>query len=196
MMRRQFISVAMGIILLLVLAGGADAPGLWAADSKPLPSAVPVGSSGGPLARPLPVALPPPVPTYEYSAARKADPFRPFMETDPPLKAKMEEELKKLMAKRSGPISPLQQADIGRFRLVGTAGDQKRCVAVVEDGISKKYYPLVIGTYIGLNRGRVSEILPDRVIVEEKAGKQAKKEKVRRVTLMLHKEKEEEEGKP
>ena len=110
--------------------------------------------------------------------------------------AKMQEDLKKRMERKIKSISPLQQADIGQFRLIGTAGDQNRCVAVVEDGVSKKYYPLVIGTYIGLNRGRVSEILPDRVIVEEKAGMQAKKEKIRRVTLTLHKEKEEEEGKP
>jgi Tfp pilus assembly protein PilP len=66
-------------------------------------------------------------------------------------------------------------------------------VAIVEDGAAREYYPLFIGTYIGLNGGRVAAILPDRVVVEEKAEKQAKKAQIRRVTVMLHKE---EEGKP
>jgi len=61
-------------------------------------------------------------------------------------------------------------------------------VAIVEDRVAKKYYPLFVGTYIGLNEGRVAAILPDRVIVEEKAEKQAKKAKIRRMTVMLHKE--------
>jgi len=199
MMRRHFISVLMGGILVLLLAGGASAPGLWAAAGDTLrqgvptlPPAAPAGGSGGPLAKPLPAAALPPAPTYEYNAAGKPDPFKPFMETDPALIKKMEEEQKKRAASRERPISPLQQADIGQFRLVGIAGDQSRCVAIVEDGV-KKFYPLFIGTYIGLNGGRVAAILPDRVVVEEKAAKQAKKAQIRRVTVMLHKE---EEGKP
>ena len=115
------------------------------------------------------------------------------METNLALKKKQEEELNKKTEKKSGSISPLQRADIGQFRLVGIAGDQNRRTAMVEDGVAKKYYPLFVGTYIGLNGGRVAAILPDRVIVEEKAEKQAKKAKIRRMTIMLHKE---EEGKP
>ena len=41
-------------------------------------------------------------------------------------------------------------------------------MAIVEDGVAKKYYPLFVGTYIGLNGGRVAAILPDRVMVEER----------------------------
>jgi len=157
-----------------------------------LPPAAPAGGSGGPLAKQIPVAALPPAPTYEYNAAGKPNPFKPFMETDPALIKKMEEEQKKRAASKERPISPLQQADIGQFRLVGIAGDQYRRTAIVEDGV-KKFYPLFIGTYIGLNGGRVAAILPDRVVVEEKAAKQAKKAQIRRVTVMLHKE---EEGKP
>ncbi|OIP89652.1 MAG: hypothetical protein AUK26_11015 [Syntrophaceae bacterium CG2_30_58_14] len=115
------------------------------------------------------------------------------METDPALKKKMEEEQKKKAALQERPISPLQQAELGQFRLVGIAGDRARQTAIVEDGVAKKYYPLFVGTYIGMNGGRVAAILPDRVVVEEKAEKQAKKAQIRRVTVMLHKE---EEGKP
>jgi Tfp pilus assembly protein PilP len=193
MMRRHFISVVMGGILVLLLAGGTGAPGLRAADLKALPPAAPAGGSGGPLAKPIPAAALPPAPTYEYNATGKPDPFKPFMETDPALKTKKEEDLRKKTSAPSGSFSPLQRVDIGQFRLVGIAGDQNRCVAIVEDGVAKKYYPLFVGTYIGLNGGRVAAILSDRVIVEEKAEKQAKKAKIRRMTVMLHKE---EEGKP
>lgn len=201
MMRRHFISVVMGGILVLMFAGGTDAPALRAAEGDTLRQGVPptplsATSAGGSAvlsAKPLTTAALLPAPTYGYNAVGKADPFKPFMETDPALKTKKTEDLKKKTAVQSGSISPLQRLDIGQFRLVGIAGDQKRCVAIVEDGVAKRYYPLFVGTFIGLNGGRVAAILPDRVIVEEKDGQQAKKAKIRRVTVMLHKE---EEGKP
>jgi len=192
-MRRRFILVVMGGILVLLLAGVTSAPGLRAADLKTLPPAAPAGGSGGPSAKPIPAAALPPTPTYEYNAAGKPDPFKPFMETEPILKKKEENLIKKTVGK-GGPLSPLQQVDIEQLRLVGITGDQNRYVAIVEDGVAKKYYPLFVGTHIGLNGGRVAAILPDRVIVEEKAEKaekaekQAKKAKIRRMTVMLHKE--------
>jgi Tfp pilus assembly protein PilP len=232
MMKRNFIFIAMGGLLVLFIAGQTGgAHLLWAADSKAalssqtggtkapsvkalstpqtgekkassaklLPTAVPASGTTGPSQNPVPIAASPMSlsATYEYFSTGKADPFRPFMEIDPAVKARMEEEVKKLMAKKAVPVSPLQRADISQFRLVGTAGDETRCVAVVEDSVSKKYYPLHVGTYIGQNRGRVAEILQDRVVVEERAEMQdkAKKVKVKRLTLMLYKE-EKEEGKP
>jgi type IV pilus assembly protein PilP len=201
MMRRHSISVTLGGILIVLLAAAAGAPGLRAADSKSLAPAAPVvGTGGSAVAKPAPAAVPAAapavVPAYVFRAADKSDPFKPFMETNPALKKKQEEELSKQLAKKSGFVSPLQKADIGQFRLVGIAGDENRRTAVVEDGVAKKFYPLFIGTYIGLNAGRVAEILPDRVIVEEPAEKptKTKKAKIRRVTVMLHKEIE--EGKP
>ena len=191
MMRRHFISVVMGGILVLLLAGGTSAPGLRAADLKTLPPAAPAGGSGGPLANPLPAAALPPAPTYEYNAAGKPDPFKPFMETEPALKTKKEEDLGKKTSAQSGSISPLQRAELGQFRLAGTAGDQNRRVAIVEDGVAKKYYPLFVGTYIGLNGGRVAAILPDRVVVEERVETQDNKRKkmqMRRIPMLLHQE--------
>jgi Tfp pilus assembly protein PilP len=244
MMNRHSISVVAGGILILLLAAGADVPGLRAADLKPLVPAAPAVGSGGPattkpvpppvagsagtaVTKPVPppvagstgtavtkpvsavpvavpVALPGTVSAGAATAARvaraagKSDPFKPFMETNLAVKKKLEEaELKRQMAKRNAFLSPLQKSDIGQFRLVGIVGDEDRRTAMVEDGVAKRHYPLVVGTYIGLNGGRVAAILPDRVIVEEQIEKptKTKKAKVKRVTVMLHKD-EEEEGKP
>ena len=207
MMRRHFISVVMGCTLMIFLiAGGTGEKGTPCGKMSPLqaaegdtlrqgvptlPPAAPAGGSGGPLAKPLPAAALPPAPTYEYKAAGKPDPFKPFMETDLALKKKMEEEPKKGVALKERPISPLQQAELGQFRLLGIAGDENRRTAIVADGITKKFYPIFVGTYIGLNKGRVAAILPDRLVVEERVETQDKKTKrvqVRQIPVLLHKE--------
>jgi type IV pilus assembly protein PilP len=181
-----------GSLMIFLLAGGAGAPPLQAADLKTLPPAAPAGVSGGPGATPVPAAAPPPAPNYQYNATGKPDPFKPFIEMDPALKKKMEEEeQKKGATSKARPISPLQRADIGQFRLLGIAGDENRRVAIVEDGVAKGYYPLFVGTYIGLNEGRVAAILPDRLVVEERVETQDKKRKrvqVRKILVLLHKE--------
>jgi Tfp pilus assembly protein PilP len=122
--------------------------------------------------------------SYRYRTVGKPDPFQSFIETD--LERIRKEEG---LSNQGRPISPLQQKEVGAFRLVGIAGDDKKRTAVVEDGTAKKIYTLFVGTYIGLNQGRVAEILPDRVIVEERAeAKKAKNAQIRRITMMLHKE--------
>jgi Tfp pilus assembly protein PilP len=215
MMRRHFISIVTGgSLMIFLLAGGAGERGipfgkmslLHAADTSqkgvPTPPppplaapAAPPGVSGGPATAPVAVAALPPSPPFQYNAAGKADPFRPFIEMDPALKKRMEEEeQKKRAVVKARPISPLQQADIGQFRLLGIAGDENRRVAIVEDGVAKKFYPLFVGTYIGTNEGRVSAILPDRLVVEEPLETQDKKTKqvkVRQIPVLLHKEQEE-----
>lgn len=111
---------------------------------------------------------------YTYNPVGKLDPFRPFVEEESAAK-------KKDTKKDVRSIFPLQRMEIDKFRLVGIAGDQDRRMAVVEDA-SKKYYPLFIGTHIGINKGKVVEILSDRIIVEEYETKKAK-----RIILKLHK---------
>jgi Tfp pilus assembly protein PilP len=203
MMKRLAIQVVWGGVLMLLLAGGTGAAWSWAAEVKPAPPPAPAAvSPRSPAAKPadtissMLVAAPSPLPAYSYQAAGKADPFVPFIELDLALKKQKEAELKKRDAVKKLPVSPLQQAEIGQFRLVGIAGDDQRRMAIVEDGVAKKYYPLFVGTYIGPNGGRVASILLDRVIVEERLQDQTKKVRkaeIRRIPIMLHKE---EEGKP
>ncbi|MDA8124173.1 MAG: pilus assembly protein PilP [Deltaproteobacteria bacterium] len=214
-------ALMVGVLALLV--PGAGAPRSWAAETKAAPAApAPVatakaGTKGVPAAPP-PAVLPgpkaqeasaaatapgakepppaPPVapPEFIYSTAGKSDPFKPFIDTNPAPQKKPEGEVvKKKTAPTGRPISPLQQADVEQFRLLGIVGSDAGRSAMVEDGVAKKYYPLVVGTYIGTNGGRVVSILSDRVIVEEKVAIEGKKTQTRRVTLVLHRENE---GKP
>jgi type IV pilus assembly protein PilP len=174
-------------------------PPAAAAPASPTATAPP--AVAGAPATPVRAAAPAAPSPYSYNPAGKTDPFLPFVEID--LAAKKEKErkareeaLKRRAALSKRPISPLQQAEIGQFRLVGIAGDDRTRVAIVEDGVAKKFFPLFVGTYIGPNGGRVVSILPDRLIVEEpseETSNRGKRVQTRRITVMLHKE---EEGKP
>jgi len=119
--------------------------------------------------------------SYNYNPVGKPDPFRPFVEIDTTA-IKAAEKRGKDDKKDMSSIFPLQRAATEKFRVVGIAGDQLRRVAIVED-TTKKFYPLFKGTYIGLKNGRVVEIMADRVIVEEREEKIAK-----RIILKLRKD--------
>lgn len=139
----------------------------------PPPAAIP----GKNTVPPAPVPAPAPVDNYSYTPAGKPDPFQPFIKPpEPPAVAK-----EKILKKAAVSIFPLQRAATEQYRLVGIAGDKDYRVAVVED-VAKKFYPILIGTRIGLNEGKVVEIMADRVIVEEYENKKAK-----RITLKLRK---------
>lgn len=111
---------------------------------------------------------------YSYNPLGKPDPFKPFINIDIG-------SLKKQAEKKVESIFPLQRVGTENFKLVGIAGDQVRRVAVVEDS-TKKFYPLFIGTRIGLHDGKVTDILADRVTVDELDGK-----KIKRIILKLRK---------
>lgn len=105
---------------------------------------------------------------YSYNPAGKPDPFRPVIEAAKPQNIAAKKKQDELS------MFPLQRAETARYNVVGIAGDKDHRVAIVEDA-GKKFYPLVIGTHIGLNKGKVIEILADRVIVEEYENKKAKR---------------------
>ena len=125
-----------------------------------------------------------------YRPLVKADPFKPFLEMDQIRLKKKQDEQKLKAAAKGRPISPLQQAEIGQFRLIGIAGDDQKRTAVVEDRTTKRFYPLSVGTYIGPNEGRVAEILADRVVVVEPGATQngKRKTKTKRIPLFLRSE--------
>ncbi len=120
-----------------------------------------------------------PAPTYVYNPIGKPDPFRPFMEMAPSPKKKI--------APMTLPISPLQRASINELRLVGVSSDDNHRIAMVQD-VKGRAYPIFLGTYIGQNGGRVVEILPDRIIIEERTKAADKKAKAKRLTMKLRKD--------
>jgi len=131
------------------------------------------------------------MPDYRYDPKGKIDPFKPFVRLELPTPSKKGPEKKKL----TGHLTPLQRVALDKVRVTGIAGSSSKRVAMVEDGGGGgKGYLVYVGTLIGENSGKVIQILPDRVIVEEKLGESKGKEKMHRVALKLHKE--EGEGRP
>jgi len=131
------------------------------------------------------------MPDYRYDPKGKIDPFKPFVRLELPTPSKKGPEIKKL----TGHLTPLQRVALDKVRVTGIAGSSSKRVAMVEDGGGGgKGYLVYLGTLIGENGGKVIQILPDRVIVEEKLGESKGKEKMHRVALKLHKE--EGEGRP
>ncbi len=122
-------------------------------------------------------------PAYKYNPIGKPDPFKPFIEQE--LSPKKKTESKTL------PISPLQREGIINFKLVGISGDDHHRIAIVQDAKGKAY-PIFLGTYIGQDGGRVVEILPDRIIIEEKIKVEGKQAKTNRLTVKLRKDEGEE----
>ncbi len=125
-------------------------------------------------------------PDYHYNPAGKPDPFKPFVEMDLALKKKVEK-------KAALSIFPLQREGLDQFNLVGIGGNDERRIAIVEAKNNKgKFYPIALGTIIGLNGGKVVEIRKDRFIVEEEAkGRTGKKTRITRKF-----QRDEEEGTP
>jgi len=144
---------------------------------------VPPAAHVAPAAMPTQIQQPPPLaPTsidnYSYNPSGKPDPFRPLVEV---VTTKNIDVKKQVAKKVEASMFPLQRAETEKYRVVGIAGDKDHRVAIAEDA-AKKYYPLLIGTHIGLYNGKVIEIMADRVIVEEYETKKAK-----RVILKLRK---------
>ena len=115
---------------------------------------------------------------YKYYPLGKPDPFQPFVEVEIAAKKKVE----KIVS-----AYPLERDEIEKFKLAGIIGDHIQRLAIVEileDG-KLKFYPLLKGTHIGLHKGKVLEIMADRVIIEE-----PDKSKTRRMILKLHQDSE------
>jgi Tfp pilus assembly protein PilP len=135
-----------------------------------------------------PEAALPEMQDFHYDPKGKIDPFKPFVRLELPTPV-----AKKGPEKLAGNLTPLQRVGLDKVRVTGIAGMSSKRIAMVEDGGGKGYM-VYVGTFIGMNGGKVIQILPDRVIVEEKLEGSKGKERSHRVALKLHKE--EGEGRP
>ena len=73
---------------------------------------------------------------------------------------------KQRQEKQALSIYPLQRLALHQFKLVGIAGNSSSRTAMVQDPAGK-FYPLFIGTQMGLNGAKVVEIRESSVILEE-----------------------------
>jgi Tfp pilus assembly protein PilP len=122
--------------------------------------------------------------THSYTPIGRPDPFEPFVKQEKILieKLKKRQEQTKVIS-----VSSLQRGSIHQFKLVGIIWDEKRKIAMVEDA-SRKFFTLFVGSIIGENKGKVAEILSDRIIIEEITQIQKGGEKVNRVMIKLHRD--------
>ena len=116
---------------------------------------------------------------YKYYPLGKPDPFQPFIDVSIATKKKEEKKVS---------TYPLERDEIEKFKLAGIIGDPIQRLAIVEimEEGKLKFYPLLRGTHIGLHKGKVLEIMADRVIVEETD----KSKKTKRIILKLYKDNE------
>jgi type IV pilus assembly protein PilP len=97
---------------------------------------------------------------YHYDPRGRIDPFKPFIDVDAVSK-------QKAGTSKALPLNPLQRLGIEQFRLVGIIEGERGRRAMVQDA-SGKFYSLILGSYIGLNDGRVAAILKDQIVVNER----------------------------
>jgi len=116
---------------------------------------------------------------YAYNPAGKPDPFKPFIQLTPT----------KVGAK-GVPLTPLQRYETSQLKLVAIIAAREGNVALVEDSAGKGYF-LKKGTAIGKNDGKVTQILKDRVVIEEFAQDLSGQTKQSEVLLYLHRPEEE-----
>lgn len=104
----------------------------------------------------------PPVTEYRYYPEGKTDPFSPLvggLEPD-------DKQISKGEIKKRVPLTPLEKVDLSQLKLTGIIRSKDGNKALIEES-SGKGYIITKGTFIGINSGKVTDILKDRVIVEE-----------------------------
>ena len=135
-------------------------------DLSPKTDANPLAAGGDPakseaaafnsqLSRLLNTQVPP---LYDYKG--RPDPFEPY------LKLAGMQVLKTLQPKKRAPQTPLEQMDLGQLKLVAIIAGAGYGLAIVEES-SGKGYTIKEGTYIGTSSGKVVDITPDKIIIEE-----------------------------
>lgn len=100
-----------------------------------------------------------------YNQAGRIDPFEPLFKEEPKAPAPKPVALKSEAPPRQ--LTPLERMDLSQLKLVGIVRVGGGSKALVEEA-SGKGYIITKGTFIGIHSGKVVDILPDRIVVEEK----------------------------
>ena len=98
-----------------------------------------------------------------YSRKGRLDPFAPFVHGPQPGSA---EKIQKRLQRRE-PRTPLERISLGQLRLTAVMDTPEQRLAMVEEA-SGKGYVVKKGTYIGDQGGRITKVLADAIVIEEK----------------------------
>jgi len=105
---------------------------------------------------------------FKYRPQGKVDPFFPLIakkKKAAPIKAS-DTFQKVLRKKRTRILTLLEKYDLSQLKLTAVLRTSKNAVAIVEE-TSGRGFVVKTGTRIGLNSGRVVDILMDRIIIQE-----------------------------
>ena len=127
-------------------------------------------------------AEPPPLDTYTYDPKGKTDPFKPLVVEKPETPPS---KLKQALEAVSEGAPPLERMDLAQLKLVAIIWNVSAPKGMVEDGTGKGYI-LSIGTPIGKNQGKITQITSQGVVVSERYEVSSGKFRTREVTLKLY----------
>lgn len=141
-------------LLLVLLPGCETIEGLiGGGDDAAAPAPTDAAPAAAPATAPSPDGGPPAEEIFVYNPIGKRDPFRTF--------------LTKENEDENGPArTDLQKYDIDQYELVGIVWGNERPRALVQDPTGEGFV-MEIGTYIGKNWGKVTQIQSDVVVVTE-----------------------------
>jgi Tfp pilus assembly protein PilP len=159
----------------------------------PKPTKVPMPPVSGKGTAPVPVptapppaveakALPPGISTYTYDPKGKADPFKPLVAERPETPSTKPTSAEEAVSERA---TPLERMDLAQLKLVAVIWGITQPRGMVEDSAGKGYI-LSVGTAIGKNRGKVTQITSTGVVVTEKYATSSGKFKKTEITLKLY----------
>ena len=115
-----------------------------------------------------------------YNPLGKLDPFEPLFQPKTIAVAT------KKRKRRRAPPTPLEKVSLGQLKLVAIIHTPNENKALVQEATGKGYI-VKKGTYIGLNSGKIAQILKDSIIIEEEVEDVYGKVTVSKKSLKLQK---------
>ena len=95
-----------------------------------------------------------------YDSSGKIDPFIALIqEKREPAKAAVTQRPERI-------LTPLEKIELSQIRLVAVVITERRRIAMVEEA-SGKGYEVGVGTFIGRNQGRITEIKENSIVIKE-----------------------------
>lgn len=183
-MKRLGTILLLGTILTLGSCGG-EAP---KPTKVPMPAAGKKATAPTPTPAPLPSSMeskaePAPVEEYTYDPKGKPDPFKPLVVEKVEAAPKAGPKYSRQAVMEAA--TPLEGMDLAQLKLVAVIWNIADPKGMVEDATGKGYI-LSIGTPVGKNRGKVTQITSAGVVVTERYETSSGKFKSREVALKLY----------